>query len=120
MRRLRDVLGQEDLVHLRKILGEREDPTFNETKRRSRVNQISADDTYVADQALDPFQALSQGDRERLVSELVWRLTCHVEGSITRTPGKSIKLEFGFRMKSLVLDGRPIFCLVKPEGKGEA
>jgi hypothetical protein len=115
MLRLRDALNEEDLVHFRQIVGVREDPTFNETKRRSRVNQISTDDTYLADQALEAFKALSQDDRERLISDIVWRVTCYVEGSITRSPGKGLSLEGSFRLTKLVQDGRPIFCVVKRE-----
>jgi hypothetical protein len=115
MQRLRDVLNEQDLVHFRRIVGAREDPTFNETKRRSRVNQISTDDTYLADQALEPFKALSQDDRERLISDVVWRVTCYVEGSITRSPGKGLSLECGFRLTKILQDGRPMFCVGKKE-----
>ncbi len=112
MHRLQDVLNELDLAHLRRILGEREDPTHSATRRRFRVNQIATDDTYVADQALPPFRLLSQGDRERLISEVMWRVTCYVEGSITRSPKNGISLESGFRMKRLQKDGRPMFCVV--------
>lgn len=115
MRRFRETLGEKDLVHLRRILGAEEDPTFSETRRRLRVNQITMDDVFLADQALAPFQALSQDDRERLISDVVWHVTCYVEGSITRSPGKGAGLEFGFRLTELVQDGRPVFCVAKPE-----
>src|SRR6185436_822786 len=98
MHRFRDALNEQDLVHLRRVLGEQEDPTFSETKRRFRVNQMSMDDTYVDDGALAPLQALPQADRERLISDVVWELTCHVEGSVTRARTKGHKLEAGFRM----------------------
>jgi hypothetical protein len=115
MLRLRDSFNARDLVHFHRILGEREDPTFNETTRRSRVNHIANDDMYLEDDAQEPFQALAQGDRERLISDLVWQVTCHVEGSITNSPGgKGAPLEFGFRLKKLEQDGRPVFCVVKP------
>jgi len=115
MQRLRDALNEQDLVHFRQIVGVREDPLFNETRRRSRVNQISTDDTYLADQALEAFKALSQDDRERLISDVVWRVTCYVEGSITKSPGKGLPLECGFRLTKLIQDGRQIFCVVKKE-----
>jgi hypothetical protein len=114
MQRLRDVLGREDLVHLRVILGEHEDPTFSETRRRHRVNQIAMDDTYVAEQARGPFETLSQDDRESLLSDVVWQLTCFVEGSITKGAGdKGILLDYGFKLVRLVQDGKPTFCVVK-------
>ena len=117
MHRFRDALTEQDLVHLRRVLGEREDPTFSETRRRMRVNQISMDDTYVDDAALAPLQALPQGDRERLISDVVWQLTCHVEGSTTRAKTKGHKLVGGFRMMLMVREGRPIFSILKPAKK---
>jgi hypothetical protein len=114
MHRFRDPLNEQDLAHLRRILGEQEDPTFSQTKRRSRVNRITMDDTYLADQAVEPFRALSQDDRERLISDVVWRVTCYVEGSITKSPSGGIKLECGFRLRKIAQDGREAFCVVKP------
>lgn len=114
MQRLRDVLSPSDLAHFGAILGEKEDPTHSETKRRFRVNQIASDDTTIANQALEPFRALDQGDRERLLSDIVWQVTCFVEGSITKAKGlKGIPLECGFKLVRLEQDGRALFCVVK-------
>ena len=117
MHRFRDSLNEQDLVHLRRVLGEREDPTFSETKRRMRVNEISMADLFIDDRALAALRALEQGDRERMISDVVWRLTCHVEGSTTRAKPNGHKLEGGFRMMLLVKDGRPIFSITKPVKK---
>jgi len=114
MRLLRDVLGPLDLDHLRTILGEKEDPTHSATKRRFRVNQITTDDTSIADQARDPFLGLTQNERERLLSDIVWQLTCFVEGSITKARGlKGIPLEYGFKLLRLEQEGKQQFCVVK-------
>src|SRR5678816_3980308 len=99
MRRLRDVLNPQDMVHLRQILGGKEEPNPDETMRRSKVKHISTDLTYVSGQSVEALQALTQEERERLLSEIVWRLTCHVEGSITSSPGKGVALEGGFRIR---------------------
>lgn len=115
MRRLRDLLTGPDLAHLRRILGEQQDPTLAETKRRFRVNQIASDDTYIAEQAAGPFLALSQDDRERLISEVIWRVTCHVEGSITKSSGKGVALESGFRLTRIKEGARSVFCVVKKD-----
>jgi len=78
------------------------------------VNQITMDDTSIADQATGPFEDLSQSDRERLLSDVVWQLTCFVEGSITKARGlKGIPLECGFKLVRLEQEGRPVFCVVK-------
>lgn len=111
MLRLREALNSLDLVHFQRILGERDDPAMPETKRRHRVHRIASEDTYLADEARGPFQNLAQGDRERLLSEVVWRLTCHVEGSVIRSPGKPVALERGFEMVKLVRNGRSEFCV---------
>jgi len=114
MQRLQDVLTPPDLVHLRTILGEREDPTHSGTKRRFRVNQITADDTFIADQAREPLGELGQDERERLLSDIIWQLTCFVEGSITKARGlKGIPLEYGFKLLRLEREGKPVFCVVK-------
>jgi hypothetical protein len=116
MQRLRDSLNALDLAHFHRILGAREDPTFNETTRRSRVHHIANDDTFLADETLKEFQALPQGDRERLISDVVWQLTCHVEGSITNPPGgKGTPLEFGFRLQKIDQNARPVFRVVKKD-----
>jgi len=117
MHRFRDLLNEQDLVHLRRVLGEQQDPTFSETKRRMRVNEMSTDDLYVDDRALAPLRALSQEDRERLISEVVWRLTCQVEGSTTRAKPNGHKLDGGFRMMLMVKQGRAIFTITKPDKK---
>lgn len=116
MRHLREVLNPLDLAHFRLILGEREDPTHSGTRRRFRVSQISSDDTYVAEQAVAAFQALSQDERERLLSDVVWQVTCFVEGSITKgKSAKGVPLEHGFTLVKVRKDERAIFCVRKPE-----
>lgn len=114
MLRFREALNEMDRSHLQRILGEREDPTFSGTKRRLRVNQIATDEMYVADGALEPFGALPQGARERLISDVVWQVTCYVEGSVARNGHfKGVPLECGFLLVRIVQDGRPAFCVEK-------
>ena len=119
MRLLRDVLSPEDLAHWRKILGEEDSSKpHSATQRRIQVSRVVNDDTYLADQAVAGFQALSQVDRERLLSEVVWQLTCYVEGSITQGgAGKKVRLECGFRLVKLQENARVIFCVAKPAPK---
>jgi len=119
MQHLRDVLGPGDLVHWRKILGEEEtSKPHSATQRRIRVSRIVSDDTYLAEQALPAFRALTQADRERLLSDIVWQVTCYVECSITRgSAGKKIPLECGFKLVKLQENERAIFCVAKPAPK---
>jgi hypothetical protein len=112
MRRFRDVLEGTDLVHLHKILGMAEESS-TETRRRSRVSQIALDATFISTKALAPFLALAQEDRERLLSDVVWQVTCYVEGSITKSPGKKVKLDHGFHLVEATQAGKIVFCLKK-------
>jgi hypothetical protein len=113
MRLLRDVLNPQDLVHLRQILGGKTERNPDETIRRSRVKAISTDNTYISGTSVEALRALSQEEREQLISEIVWRLTCHVEGSITSAPGKGVSLEGGFRIRLVIQDGKEIFVVKK-------
>jgi hypothetical protein len=119
MQILRDVLSPGDLEHWRKILGEEATSIpHSATQRRIRVSRIVSGDTYLADQAVAAFRALSQGDRERLLSDIVWQVTCYVEGSITQGgAGKKIRLECGFKLVKLQENDRAIFCVTKPAPK---
>jgi len=57
---------------------------------------------------------LTQNERERLLSDIVWQLTCFVEGSITKARGlKGIPLEYGFKLLRLEQEGKQQFCVVK-------
>jgi hypothetical protein len=110
---LRDVLNPQDLVHLRQILGGKVERNPDETMRRSKVKEISTDNTFISGASVVALRALTQEERERLISEIVWRLTCHVEGSITSAPGKGVSLEGGFRIRLAVQDGKEIFVVKK-------
>ncbi len=113
MRRLRDVLNPQDLAHLRQCLGGNEKKNPDETMRRSRVKDISTGNTYISGTSVEALLALTQAEREQLISEIVWRLTCHVEGSITSAPGKGVALEGGFRIRMAMQDGKEIFVVKK-------
>jgi len=114
MRRIRDVLQGTDLTHFRLILGMAGNPDPTETRRRSAVSRLAMESTFISDKALPPFQALAAAERERLLSDVVWQVTCHVEGSITKAPsGKSMKLGHGFHLVEATQDGKTVFCVKK-------
>jgi hypothetical protein len=121
MLRFRDVLSVDDRRHLRQILGESEEELASGTKRHLRVSHLIGENTYLAEDSLEAFKTLSQSDRERLISDVVWRLTCHVEGSITRQSGlNSFPLECGFRLLPSELESREVFCVVKRRKAGHS
>jgi len=118
MRRLREALQGTDLSHFRLILGMAGNPDPNETRRRTTVSRLAMESTFISDKALAPFQALSQEDRERLLSDVIWQVTCFVEGSITKaTPGKKVKLGHGFHLVEATQDGKTVFCVKKKAGE---
>src|SRR5262245_43397271 len=113
MRRIVDVLQGSELQHFKLILGMAGNPDPTETRRRSTVSRLALESTFISDKALAPFQALSQAERERLLSDVVWQVTCHVEGSITKAPGKKMNLDHGFHLVEATQDGKTVFCVKK-------
>jgi hypothetical protein len=114
MRRIVDALKGTDLTHFRMILGMAGNPDPNETRRRSAVSKLAQQSTFISDKALAPFLALTQEERERLLSDVVWQVTCYVEGSTTRAPaGKKVPLDHGFQLVESTLDGQTVFCVKK-------
>ena len=53
----------------------------------SRVGAFLRERTVFADGAAELFRAQAAPERERMLSELIWRLTCHLDGSETATLG---------------------------------
>ncbi len=75
---LRDLLGPGDREHVRKIL---------ETRAESTVAAFLRERTFLEEPAAAAFRGLPAADRERMLSELIWRVTCFLEGSQTATAG---------------------------------
>ena len=113
MRLLRDALQGTDLAHFRLVLGLAGNVDPNETRRRKTVSQLALESTFISDKALAPFLGLAQAERERLLSDVVWQVTCHVEGSITKSPGKKAPLDHGFHLVEATQDGKTVFCVKK-------
>jgi hypothetical protein len=107
MIRLFAALLIQDLEHIGRIVGEgAEEATL------SQVGRFLRDDTFIDKSSLDAFRALAQNDRERLMSELIWRVTCHLDGSITQLSNIHLfSLGKQFSVVQSASDGRDIFCL---------
>ena len=112
MIRFLDALSAKDREHLRRILdsgASRPDPG---RRAISNVQEFLREDTYIDDGALPAFKDLGQPERERLISELIWRVTCHLDGSITRVLGvNDYPLGKRFSAVQSEREGRDIFCL---------
>ncbi len=112
MIRLSDALSAKDREHLRKILNASLSTTKLGLKAVSSVGEFLRDDTYIDDASLQAWKELAQTERERLISELIWRVTCHLDGSITRVLGvTTYPLGRDFAAVQSEQEGRDIFCL---------
>jgi len=112
MIRFRDALSPKDREHLRRILNSSISVDKPGLKAVSQVSEFLRDDTYISDAAVEPFKELTQPERERMISELVWRVTCHLDGSITRVLGvHAYPLGKQFSAVQSEQDERDIFCL---------
>jgi len=112
MIRFSDALSAKDREHLRKILNASLSTTKSGLRAMSSVGEFLRDDTYIDDGALQAWKELAQPERERLISELIWRVTCHLDGSITRVLGvNTYPLGRKFSAVQSEQEGRDIFCL---------
>ncbi len=106
---LSDVLGAPDREHLRRILAR--GPSSPGTSH-SKAAEFLRDDSYAEENAAESLKALSQADRERVLSDLVWRVTCWLDGSMTSVVGtNTFALGKGFSAVQSEQGGRDIFCL---------
>ena len=83
---LPDALSPGDRDHLRMILNSSLTAAA-QAETISRVGAFLREQTVFADGAAERFRAQPAAERERMLSELIWRLTCHLDGSQTATMG---------------------------------
>jgi hypothetical protein len=112
MIRFRDVLTVEDQEHIGKILRGDLASEPSSPNDLSSVKHFLRDQTFIDPSAVEAWKRLSRRDRERLISELIWRVTCHLDGSITRVLGvESYPLGKEFCAVQSEREGRGIFCV---------
>ncbi len=112
MIRFSDALSLKDREHLRKILNASLSTTKTGLKALSTAGEFLRDATYIEDASLQAWKELTQPERERLISELIWRVTCHLDGSITRVLGvNNYPLGRKFVAIQTEQEGRDILCL---------
>jgi hypothetical protein len=83
---LREALSAGDREHIRALLNS----SITETAQAETISKVAVflrERTLLDAGGADAFRALSPSDREELLSELIWRLTCHLDGSQTATLG---------------------------------
>jgi len=109
---LNRVLGEGDVGHIRSILGDTREGGAGPDPAGEKVRRFLEERAFISRGAEPAFRALPQADRERVISDLVWRITCHLEGSVTRVVGvDTFDLGSGFCAILSEREGRDIFCL---------
>ena len=108
------VLSEADRRHIRMILDSSVVTDAPGVKARSKVPAFLREHTYMDEGSAQAFQAMEPVEREQLLSDLIWRVTCYLDGSITRV-GLVNKYDLGgeFCAVQSEQDGREIFCLVR-------
>ncbi len=107
MERFEEAIGEADREHIRKIL--------DGAPRRGmadRVKDFLAKQSFLDKKSLKNFRELKQAEREQVISEFIWRVTCHLDGSHTRVAGvESYELGSGFAAVRSEGEGQDRFCL---------
>jgi hypothetical protein len=108
---LERALAPSDAAHVRKVL-QGDDPKAEARAMSTQVREFLRDHTFVDRGSRGAFRALARERRERLLSELVWRITCHLDGSITRVVGVDVyDLGSGFQAVKSETEGQDIFLV---------
>jgi hypothetical protein len=101
------VLGPAEREHLHRIL-----VSAGSSPIHDRVREVLRRDVRFSEEAVAAWRAVGQRERERALSELVWRVTCHLDGSVTRVLGvNTYELGYGFAAVQTEEDGRDVFCI---------
>lgn len=112
-KKLITVLSPSDKEHLRKILNSSISVTPAGLETVAKVHRFLKAHTYIDLPSAPAFQKLPCDERERLLSELLWRLTCYLDGSETAVLGAcTYDLGGGFVANQIEQEGTTFFCLV--------
>ena len=108
---LKEGLGVEDRAHVGKILrGNATVPGMEE--KLSEVGVFLRDRTFIRKNAVDAFKQLDVVAREQILSELVWRVTCVLDGSVTEVMGhRWFPIGPGIRALRSEEAGKDFMCL---------
>lgn len=110
---LAEVLSPADRIHVRNILNSSITSTA-QAETLSRAAVFLREQTFLAEDILEDFRAQEEVERSRLLSELIWRVTCFLDGSETATLGEDRwRLSSRFAAERSLREGREIFTLVR-------
>ena len=113
MKKLETVLVTSDREHLKKILNSSISLTPTGLDTVAKAQRFLKFRTMIDEKSGPVFQKLSMIERERLLSELVWRVTCYVDNSSTAVLGTTTyELGDGFIANQFVKEDKTYWCLV--------
>lgn len=113
MKRLEIVLAAGDREHLKRILNSSLSMTPTGLETAAKVARFLKSRTLIDEKSGPAFQKMASVERERLLSELVWRVTCFVDGSSTAVLGvTTYELGGGFVANEFTKDAKVYWCLV--------
>ena len=108
---LKQGLSQEDRAHVGKILRSSVTST-RQGERLSEVGVFLRDRTFLEESSVEAFKRLDPVDREKLLSELIWRVTCLLDGSMTEVLGhRWYPIGPRFRACRSEWAGKDVLCL---------
>ncbi len=108
------VLGEADRAHLGRLLDGSIPAGAAAQEMRDRVRSFLGSQVQIAVEATAALARMAPRERERMLSELLWRVTCHLDGSVTRVFGvHTYILGYGFASVVSEQAGRDVFCLIE-------
>lgn len=112
MRSLTEYLDAVDREHLKKILNSSLSVTPAGLENRAKAHRFLQSRTFVDEQSAPVFRKLPSSARESILSELVWRIMCLFDGSITAVLG-AVQFKLGNSFVAVWGEeaGSDYFCL---------
>lgn len=108
------VLGESDRAHLGRLLDGSIPAGPRAQEMRERVRSFLGSQVQIVEEARAALAGMEARERERMLSELLWRVTCHLDGSVTRVLGvHTYLLGYGFASVVSEQEGGDVFCLIE-------
>ena len=110
---LKQGLSDEDRMHVRKIL-QSSVTSLRQGEKLSKVGVFLRERTFFEGGSVEAFKGLDPVVREQILSELIWRVTCVVDGSVTEVQGhRGFPIGPGFRALRSEKGGKDVLCLAR-------
>lgn len=107
-----ELLADGEKAGIAKALDPAAAPTPMAKELAARVHAFLRDKVRIKPELVDRWASLEPDSRSRLVSELIWRVTCIYEASETAVQGiTSFDLGYGFHVTTILEGGRPAYLI---------